>query len=283
MDRRPPLLRRSDRQDAERRGRRGDRVVELGKHDIHRVQIPPRESLHQRFYEFGGVLQCGAIADVDALRCWLALGKLEVADAFFAYEVQLCVDVLPLELLEPPPRLSNQVRIERAAQPALRGDQQQRRPSHPRAPSRVAGLAQQRESLGELGRVELADHLRQRLGVGTRAHHAVLRALELRRGYELHRLRDLAGVLHRADSPLQLAGLRHYSALYSSIALRRRALKSSDSARLVRISSTISGCCAAMNSSSPFSHSLIWGTFTSSIRPFVTAKITTTCCSTGIG
>src|SRR5256885_1929838 len=43
-----------------------------------------------------------------------------------------------------------------------------------------------------------------------------------------------------------------------------RSLSSSDSALRVRISSTISGCCAAMNSSRPFSHSLMAATFTRS-------------------
>src|SRR4029077_19378749 len=104
--------------------------------------------------------------------------------------------------------------------------------------------------------------------------HPVLRALELRRRNELHRLGDLLRILYGADAPLQLEGLRHYSALYSSIAFFNRALRSSASAFFVRISSAISGCWAAMNSSSPFSHSLMSGTFTSSMSPFVTAKMT---------
>src|SRR2546425_11840849 len=104
------------------------------------------------------------------------------------------------------------------------------------------------------------DGIRDKLVTGVQTC-ALPISLELRRGDELHRLGDLFRILHGADAPLQLAGLRHYSALYSSIALRRRALKSSDSTRLVRISSAISGCYAAMNSSRPFSHSLIAGTF----------------------
>src|ERR1044072_1669390 len=102
-------------------------------------------------------------------------------------------------------------------------------------------------------------------------------ALALRRGNQLHRLRDFLRVLNGANAPLQLARFGHYSALYSSIALRSRALRSSASARLVRISSARLGCCAALNSSRPFSHSLIFGTSTSSISPFVTAKITMIC------
>src|SRR5204862_8010798 len=108
-----------------------------------------------------------------------------------------------------------------------------------------------------------------------RSDHAILRALELRRGDELHRLRDLARVRNGADPPFQLAGLRHYSALYSSIALRSRPLRSSDSALLVRISSMISRCCAAMNSSRLPSHRFLSVMLTSSIRPFESAKLTT--------
>ena len=65
------------------------------------------------------MVERGTITDIDTLRRDVALGELEVADALFADEVQLGVGILRFELLEPPPRLANQIRIERAAQPAI--------------------------------------------------------------------------------------------------------------------------------------------------------------------
>src|SRR5207249_5126854 len=122
-----------------------------------------------------------------------------------------------------------------------------------------AGLAQQREPLGELGGVEVADHLGERGGVRARRHDAVLRALELRRGHELHRLGDLARVLDGLDAPAQLAGLRHQCAaicLYSSMAAR------------LRISWPIPGCCAVVKSRKPCAEALLYFGATSSRHPF---------------
>src|ERR1043166_8771220 len=99
-------------------------------------------------------------------------------------------------------------------------------------PLRLPRLPQQREPLRQFRRRVLGDHLGERLRIGARADDAILGALELRRGNQLHRLRDFLRVLNGANAPLQLARFGHYSALYSSIALRSRALRSSDSARL---------------------------------------------------
>src|SRR5256886_13851954 len=77
----------------------------------------------------------------------------------------------------------------------------------PAARGLILRLAQQRKPLGQLGGVEAADHLGQRGGVRARGHDTVLRALALRRGHELHRLGDPAGVLDRPDPPAQLPGL----------------------------------------------------------------------------
>src|SRR2546430_6686492 len=52
----------------------------------------------------------------------------------------------------------------------------------PAARGLILRLAQQRKPLGQLGGVEVADHLGQRGGVRARGHDTVLRALELRRG-----------------------------------------------------------------------------------------------------
>src|SRR5207249_11943730 len=59
-----------------------------------------------------------------SLRRDVPLGELEVGDALFADEVQLGVGVLRFELFQTPPRLANQVRVERAAQATIRGDEQ---------------------------------------------------------------------------------------------------------------------------------------------------------------
>ena len=48
--------------------------------------------------------------------------------------------------------------------------------------------------------------------VGPRRDDPVLRPLELRRGHQLHRLGDLAGVLDGADPSLELPALGHQSA-----------------------------------------------------------------------
>ena len=65
-----------------------------------------------------------AIADIDALGCHVAAREFEVADAFLADEVQLRVRVLRLQLFEPAPGFTDQIGIERAAQAAIRRDQQ---------------------------------------------------------------------------------------------------------------------------------------------------------------
>src|SRR6266550_5327178 len=191
---------------------------------------------------------------------------------------------LGLELLDAAPRLADQVGVERPAQPAVRRDHHECDPATGAAAR--GGLAQQRKPLRQLRRVQVADHLGESGRVRPRRDHPVLGALQLGRSHELHRLGDLARALDRFDPPAQLAGLGHQLAaicLYSATAARSLAVRSSPSTRRVRISSPTSGCWAAMKSRNPCSHARIRSTGTSSREPFVTAKMTMICCSTGIG
>ena len=104
----------------------------------------------------------------------------------------------------------------------------------------AAGPAQQRKALGQLGRDQVGDHLPQRLGVRPRRDDAVLRALELGGGDQLHRPGDLPGVLDGADPSLELPALGHQSAwnigLKAAIAALSRLVRSSSSAFLVLMS-----------------------------------------------
>src|SRR5882762_1947189 len=274
-------LGRRHRQDPQRRRRRAHRAIELCEHNVHGIEGPRRELRHQRFHDIRRVGRRGPVADVDPLRRHGAARELEEPDPLLAQEMEVHLCTLVFQLLHASPCFADQVGVERAAQAPVRRDEDDRGALHA-----VRRLAQQGEPLRERRRVEIADDLRERLRVGSRADDAILGALQLRRGDELHRLRDLARVLDGADAPLQLTGLRHYrlpSALYSSMAFFSRPLRSSESALRVLISSTRPSCCAAMNSSRPFSHALIAGTSTSSMRPLVTAKMTITCWSTRIG
>src|SRR5207244_5824224 len=167
-----------------------------------------------------------------------------------------------LELLAPAPPLANEVAVQRAAQPAVGGDDLER---HPAALPR--GLAQQGKPLRQLRGVQVSDHVGEGGRVRPGRNHAVLGALQLGRGHELHRLRDLARALDRLDAATQLAGFGHQCAaicLYSATAARSRAPRSSPNTRRVRISSPTSGCWAAMKSLNPCSQALISGTGTSS-------------------
>src|SRR2546429_1056942 len=191
-----------------------------------------------------------------------ALPIFEVGDPLLPDQVQVDPGALALELLDAPPRLADQIGVERAAQPPVGGDDHERDPA-----ALPPGLAQQGEPLRQLRCVQVADHLGQGGRVRPRRDDPVLGALQLRRGHELHRLRDLARALDRLDAATQLAGLGHQcaaSCLYAATAARSRAMRSSPSTRRVRISSPTSGCWATMKSRNPCSHARISGTGTSS-------------------
>ena len=99
---------------------------------------------------------------------------------------------------------------------------------------------QQRKALGQLGRDQVGQHVAQRLGVGPGGDDAVLGALQLGRGDQLHRPGDLPGVLDGADPPLELPALGHQSAwksgLKAAMAALSRLVMSSSSAFLVWMS-----------------------------------------------
>ena len=56
---------------------------------------------------------------------------------------------------------------------------------------------------------ERAEHLRHEFGVRTTGKRSGLRLLHLRRGDQLHRLGDLAGVFDRLDAAADVAGGGH--------------------------------------------------------------------------
>ena len=235
----------------------------LCEHDLDGIEHASLELLHQRSHQLGRMGGGRLVADVDPLRCHRALGELEVADTLLPDQVQVDRSI-GLELLDAGSSLADKVRVERPAQPAIGGDEQQRDPPPRHTCDR---LAQQREPLGEIGGIQVGHHLGQGGGVRPGRDDAVLRALQLRRGDELHRLRDLARALDGLDSPAQLPGLRHQRAaifLYSSMAARSRAASSSGSSLRERISCPTSGCCAIMKSRNPCSQDLIRSGATSS-------------------
>src|SRR2546425_12051527 len=112
-----------DRQDAEGRGRRGHRALELREHHLDRVERARLELRHQRRDQLGRVAGGRLVPDVGALRCDGALGELEVADPLLADEMQVDAGPLPLELLHAAPRLANQVGVEGTAQAPVRRDE----------------------------------------------------------------------------------------------------------------------------------------------------------------
>jgi hypothetical protein len=103
------------------------------------------------------------------------------------------------DLLE---REAGRVRVQRPGEAAIRRDDHEEPP---------AALAPGQERVGlrvEDGR-EVGEDLVDLLAVGAAGERGVLGALELRRGDELHRPRDLLDVLDGADAPPDVALARH--------------------------------------------------------------------------
>ena len=191
----------------------------------------------------------------------------EEADALLAHPVEVDRVPLGLERLHPPARFLDQVRVEGAGEPAVRGHQNDRSAGGPALGRRRRG-PEQREAVGQLGRHQIGQDLAQRLGVGPGGDDAVLRPLQLGRGDQLHRPGDLAGILDRADPALELPSLGHQSAtntdLKASIAFLSRPVRSSSSAFLVRMSVSTAGCEASRKSMKSRSHCRMCFTSTSS-------------------
>jgi hypothetical protein len=110
--------------------------------------------------------------------------------------VQLGLHATAAQVAQKLARLADQVGVEGAGQPAVAGEHQ-----HGGAPG-LLRLAEDGVALRQLGVDQPAHHVGQPLGVGAGGGHAVLRALQLGRGHHLHRPRDLARVLDRADAAL---------------------------------------------------------------------------------
>src|SRR5437879_1768295 len=224
-----------------------------------RVYVLCRRSMVVAGYSVGF---CAAVRLVAGAASSVSSCAQDVADPLLRDRGQVSPRALALELLVAPPLLADQFGVDRAAQPPVGGDDHERDPA-----ALPPGLAQQGKPLRQLRCVQVADHLGQGGRVRPRRDDPVLGALQLRRGHELHRPRDLARALDRLDAATQLAGLGHQcaaSCLYSATAARSRAVRSSPSTRRVRISSPTSGCGAAMKSRNPCSHARISGTGTSS-------------------
>src|SRR6266545_6949755 len=116
---------RGDGEDAEGGGWRGYRAPELREHHVDRVERAARELRHQRRHQLARMRRRRAVADVDALRGDRSLREPEERDALLAHEMQAHGAPLPLDLLDAAARLADQVRVERAAQPAVGRDEQQ--------------------------------------------------------------------------------------------------------------------------------------------------------------
>ena len=114
------------------------------------------------------------------------------------------------------------VGVQRTGQRAVRRDE------HDQALAALRGR-QQRVVLAAEDRREVGQDLIELLAVGPRRERRVLGALELRRGHELHRPRDLLDVLHGADPAPDVAlashrcSLRRHRRSNASRARRRRA------------------------------------------------------------
>src|SRR5439155_1316093 len=106
-----------DGEDAKCGGRRGHRTLELREHHFHRVQRARFELRHERAHDLGRVRGRRLVTDVGALRRRRPLRELEVGDPLLPDQVQVDPGALALELLDAPPRLADQIGVERAAQP----------------------------------------------------------------------------------------------------------------------------------------------------------------------
>ncbi len=100
-----------------------------------------------------GVVGAGAVADVGACSAKLATEIAEEADPLATDDVQLDLYALTFEATQQIARFFDEVRVERASEPAIRREQQHRRALHLRR------LPEQRKLLRKLRRVQIADHV----------------------------------------------------------------------------------------------------------------------------
>src|SRR6185437_11734239 len=179
----------------------------------------------------------------------------EISGALSPDGVQIDRGAFRFQLGDRRPRFLDQVRVERARQAAVGRDQ------HERHVLALRRLPKQWKGLGQLRRIEARDHLAERRG--------------LRHQIEDHQTVCSTRTFSGLGAPAPF--------LYSSMPRRRASSSSLVSTFPVRRPSPTCGYRAAMNSWKPRSHSRTFATGTSSMNPFVTAKMIMICCSTGIG
>ncbi len=203
------LLGRRDRQDADGGRRRVQHRDEARLHQFDDADAAVGEAIHQVLHQRDGMLRRRAVADVGALAPEGAAEILEEADALLADPDELDLIALGLERVDPTTGFLDQVGIEATRQPAIRRDEDDHRTRRP-ALRRGLRTPQQRKALRQFRRHQVGNDLAQRLGVRPSRDHAVLGALQLGRGYQLHRPRDLPRVGDGTNPSLERAIGRHF-------------------------------------------------------------------------
>ena len=133
---------------------------------------------------------------------------------FFA--MVITSSVLSVLLAQEFERAPQHVGVERAAQAALAG-------SHQHQNAFLGPLRQQRKLFGIFdARHRRAQHFADPAGIRPQRHRRLLRAPQPRRGDELHRARDLLGILHRANAPPEIEKCGHRKISLAGLGARRR-------------------------------------------------------------
>mmetsp|Transcript_4509 Transcript_4509/g.14982 ORF Transcript_4509/g.14982 Transcript_4509/m.14982 type:complete len:453 (-) Transcript_4509:47-1405(-) len=201
------------------RGHRGDHGHEGGVQELHAVHLPGEEVVEDVVTDVRSKLRGGRLRARHERRN-VVHAAAEPGVRLAADAEELHGDPLLLELREARRGLLDDLRVVPAAEAALaRDDNEEHR----------LGLAllEERELKGlalEAGD-EAAEHLLQVLREGPGPEHGVLRAAHLGGGHELHRLRDLLGVLDGTDAVPELAdvGTHGHGGPRAGHAVRRRA------------------------------------------------------------
>jgi hypothetical protein len=167
-----------------------------------------RERFDERLHHLARVLRSGAVAHIHPLQRQLTSQVLEKADALLADTVE--IDRIPpgLERLHSPARFLDEIGVEATSQPAI-GREQYDCGAPGSAFGRWCRLAEQGETIGQVGSEEVRDDLAQRLRIGSGGSDPVLSTLQLRRGHQLHRLGDFPGISDGPDPALELPTLSH--------------------------------------------------------------------------
>ncbi|CAK0477980.1 Uncharacterised protein [Burkholderia pseudomallei] len=169
------------------------RVDEARVREINRRQLAFRIQIELRLHRADQLVEVRRIAEMHDLRDHLRAEAVQEAKALAADRGGFDLLALLFELLELLQRRAQHVRVQTAAQTLVSRDEDHAGRLHAvvRHHERVAVLRVRAAHV----RGDGADLLRIR----TSSAHAFLRAAHLRCGHHLHRLRDLARVLHALD------------------------------------------------------------------------------------